>query len=130
MSNNLLLDTIKGTQKIIKEKGLNYISSLSRPLELVEVNLNYTEDRVSPKNKINLKKQFIKERQSLSFNEVDGQFSMFSDEPTTKRSEQVNPEPTFESISKFLCQTTVSKNNKAVFKKILLSIDKAIGKRA
>ena len=43
--------TIKGAQKIIKEKGLNYISSLSRALEITEVNLDETKDWVSHKNK-------------------------------------------------------------------------------
>ena len=122
--------TIKGTQRIIKEKGLSFISNLSRPLDIPETNSTEIQARVSTKNKKNTDNPVIKEQESHSFNEVDGQFSMFSDEPMTKRSEQVNPEPTFESISKFLCQTTVNKSNKAIFKKILLSIDKAIAKRA
>ena len=122
--------TIKGTQKIIKEKGLKYISSLSRPLNSPEIKLNDTPAKVSSKNKTSPDNPMISEQHSHSFNEVDGQFSMFSDEPVTGQSEQAKPEPTFESISKFLCRTTANKSNKVVFQKILLSIDNAIRKRA
>ena len=121
--------TIKATQRIIKEKGLNYISSLSRALEITEVNLNETRDRISYKNKKNLNKHAITEKQSHNFNEVDGQYSMFPDEPTTRLSKQDKPVATYESISKFLCRTTVNKNDKVLFEKILISIDNALKKR-
>ena len=41
--------TIKGAQKIIKEKGLNYISELSRPLETVKANITDVSEGISPK---------------------------------------------------------------------------------
>tara|TARA_Y100001954_G_C15508648_1_gene453501 strand:- start:104 stop:667 length:564 start_codon:yes stop_codon:yes gene_type:complete len=120
--------TIKGAQRIIREKGLNYISSLSKPLEMVTVNLNDTKARLSSKNKASINQQVVTEQQSHSFAEVDGQFSMFSDEPMTGISKQV--EPNYASISEFLCQMTVNKSNKVLFEKILLSIDNALKKRA
>ena len=122
--------TIKGAQRIIREKGLNYISSLSRPLKMVEVNLKDTQAWESPRNKKNLNKRITTEQRSNKFEEVDGQFSMFSDEPVTGQSGQVRPEPTYESLSKFLCQTTVNKDDKVLFEKILLSIGNALKKRA
>ena len=122
--------TIKGAQKIIKEKGLNYISSLSKTLDGSEINLNYIQARVSSKNIKSPDKPVTTKQYSSSFYEVDGQFSMFSDELVTGRSELFKPEPTFESLSKFLRQTTINKSNKVLFEKILLSIDNAIIKRA
>ena len=121
--------TIKATQRIIKEKGLKYISGLSRALEIAEVNQNETQDCVSDKNKKSLNEQVVTGQQSHSFNEVDGQYSMFSDEPMTELSRQEKPEATYESISKFLSRTTVKKNDKVLFEKILFSIDNAIKKR-
>ena len=121
--------TIKAAKRIIKEKGLNYISSLSRALEIAEVNLNEAQDSVSYKNKKSPNEQVITEQQSHSFNEVDGQYSMFSDEPLAGLSKQEKLEATYESISKFLYGTTVNKNNKVLFEKILISIDNAIKKR-
>ncbi len=121
--------TIKAAQRIIKEKGLNYISSLSRALEITEVNLDETKDWVSHKNKKILNEQVITEQQSHNFNEVDGQYSMFSDESMAVLSRHEKPEATYEAISKFLRQTTVNKKDKVLFEKILFSIDNAIKKR-
>ena len=43
--------TIKGTQKIIKDKGLSYISDLSRPLETV---ITEKQEKIPHKNKEDL----------------------------------------------------------------------------
>ena len=121
--------TIKGTQRIIKEKGLNYISSLSRPLAKLEVNLNNTPEKVSLKNKKSLTEPVMTEQNLHSFNEIDGQFSMFSDDPVTKLSKQLKPEATYQSLSKFMDQMTVKKSERVLFEKMLLSIDNALKKR-
>ena len=114
--------TIKGTQRIIKDKGLSYISDLSRPLETVETVTNEIQEKISLKTK--------KDIYINKFDEVDGQFSMFSDEPITKPSEPLKPEPTYKSISNFLYKKTFAYSDKVLFAKILRSIDEAIKKRA
>ena len=114
--------TIKGTQRIIKDKGLTYISDLSRPLETVETVPNEIQEKISLKTKEDI---YINK-----FDEVDGQFSMFSDEPMTKPSEPLKSEPTYKSISNSLYKKTFAYSDKVLFAKILSSIDEAIKKRA
>jgi hypothetical protein len=55
---------------------------------------------------------------------------MFSDEPMTKPSEPIKPDPTYKSISNFLYKKTFAYSDKILFEKILNSIDDAIKKRA
>ncbi len=122
--------TIKGTQRIIKEKGLNYISDLSPPLETVEINTSEIQKKVSQETKENLGGPINEEKYNNKFNEVDGQFSMFSDEPVNGTLEPLQSEATFKSISDTLSKKTFSYSDKVLFKKILTSIEVAIKKRA
>ena len=121
--------TIKGAQRLIKDKGLNYISDLSRPLETIKIDLTEIQKKVLPKTKENPSPPTKAENYSHKFDEVDGQFSMFSDEPVTKLSEPSRPEPTYQSISNFLYKKTFVYSDKVLFKKILNTIDEAIKKR-
>ena len=121
---------IKGAQRIIKDKGLSYISDLSRPLETVETVITEIQEKISSKTKENLNVPSKKEEYTNNFDEVDGQFSMFSNEPVTKPSEPLRPEPTYQSISNFLYKKTFVYSDKILFKKILNTIDEAIKKRA
>ena len=125
--------TIKGAQRIIKDKGISYISNLSRPLETVEtVKTVITEiqEKISSKTKENLNVSSKEVEYTNNFDEVDGQFSMFSDEPVTKPPKTLKPEPTYQSISKFLYKKTFVYTDKVLLKKILNTIDEAIAKRA
>ena len=122
--------TIKGTQKIIKDKGLSYISDLSRPLETTETVITQIPGKILRKTKENLNAPNKEDKYTNNFDEVDGQFSMFADEPVTKPSEPVRPEPTYKSISNFLYKKTFVYSDKILFKKILSTIDEAIKKRA
>jgi DNA-binding transcriptional MerR regulator len=119
--------TIKGTQRIIKEKGLNYISDLSRPLTTVKAEVS---EQVSPETDKISNKPIKEEKYPHRFNEVDGQFSMFSDELMTKPIQPVKSEATYQSISNDLHKKTLASSDKVLFKKILNSIDNAIKKRA
>ena len=116
--------TIKGTQRIIKDRGLSYISDLSRPLETVGTEI---QEQISSKTRENLNVSRKEVEYTSNFDEVDGQFSMFSDEPVTKPSE---PQATYQSISKYLDKKTFVYSDKVLFKKILNTIDEAIKKRA
>ena len=122
--------TIKGTQRIIKDKGLDYISELSRPLVSLEADKTAIKEKVSRKNEENLSIATKEEKYTNKFDEVDGQFSMFTDEPMTKPSEPIKPDPTYKSISNFLYKKTFAYSDKILFEKILNSIDDAIKKRA
>ena len=122
--------TIKGAQRLIKDKGLNYISALSRPLETIKTDITDIHEKVLPKTKENLCAPTKAEKYTHKFNEVDGQFSMFSDEPIPKPSEPMKPEATFKSISDTLHKKTFSYTDKVLVKKILGSIEVAIKKRA
>ena len=122
--------TIKGAQRIIKDRGLNYISDLSRPLETVENVITQIQEKISSKTRENLNAPSKEKEYTNNFDEVDGQFSMFSEEPVTKSSEPLEPEATYQSISKFLYKKTFVYSDKVLFKKILNSIDEAIKKRA
>lgn len=122
--------TIKAVQRIIKDKGLIYISNLSRPLETVETVITEIQEKVPRKTKENLRVSARKEEYNPKFDEVDGQFSMFFAEPVTQLAEQSKPEPTYKSISKFLYTKTFVYSDKVLFEKILNSIDDAIKNRA
>ncbi len=122
--------TIKGAQRIIKDKGLNYISDLSRPLEMVETDTNEIQEQVLQKTTENLSSAIREDKYINKFGEVDGQLSMFSDEHISVSSEPLKQEATFQSISNTLCEKTFSYSDKVLFKKILSSIDVAIKKRA
>ena len=122
--------TIKGAQRIIKDKGLNYISDLSRPLEMVETDSNEIQEKVLQETTENLSIPIKEEKYINKFDEVDGQLSMFSDAPINESSEPLKPEATFQSISNILYEKTFSYSDKVLFNKILSSIDVAIKKRA
>ena len=122
--------TIKGTQRIIKDKGLSYISDLSRPLEMVETVITEIQEKISRETKENLNVPSKAGKYTNNFDEVDGQFSMFSDKPMTKPSGQLRPEPTYQSIYNFLNKKTFVYSDKLLFEKILSTIDEAIKKRA
>ena len=122
--------TIKGAQRIIKDKGLSYISDLSRPLETVETVITEIQEKISRKTKENLNVLSKEEEYTSDFAEVDGQLSMFSEEPVTKPLDPLRPEPTYQSISNFLYKKTFVHSDKVLFKKILSTIDEAIKKRA
>ena len=122
--------TIKGTQRIIKDKGISYISDLSRPLETVETVKTEIQEKVLRKTQENLNVPNKKEKYVSKFDEVDGQFSMFSDESVTKTLESLRPDPTYKSISNFLYKKTFAYNDKVLFDKILSTISEAIKKRA
>jgi len=122
--------TIKGTQRIIKEKGLNYISELSRPLETVKADIVKVSESISPKINKNSNKSMIGEEYPQRFKEIDGQFSMFSDELMTKPTQPLKSEATYQSISNDLYKKTLASSDKDLFKEILNSIDNAIKKRA
>ena len=82
--------TIKGTQKIIKDNGLDYVSNLSKPIETGEI-IFEEKSQITAKATSEPEIKSVKIEQeaeqdaphSQKFREVDGQFSMFSDETTT-----------------------------------------------
>ena len=122
--------TIKGAQRIIKERGLSYISDLSRPLETVETVKINIQQKVPHKTDENSNVPNSKKEYTNNFDEVDGQFSMFSGQLVGKPSEPLRPEATYESISNFLYKKNFACSDKVLFEKILSTIDKAIKKRA
>ena len=125
--------TIKGTQRIIKDKGLNYVSNLSKPLETGQIII---EEKSQIKAKAILEPEIksIKFEQEASrsqkFKEVDGQFSMFSDETMIPLSKDAGPSATFNSIADYIKNNNVEDHNRIKLKEILNSIDHAIKKRA
>ena len=125
--------TIKGTQRIIKDKGLNYVSNLSKPLETVEIIIE-ENPQIKIKSKPEPEIESIKIEQKAShqqtFNEVDGQFSMFSDETTTPVSKENGPEAKFNSISDYIKNNNLEDYNRFKLENILNSINHAIKKRA
>ena len=122
--------TIKGTQRIIQEKGLSYISDLSRPLETVETEKTRIDEKISSKTTENQSVRSEEKKYSNTFDEVDGQFYMFSDKSMTKPSELSKPRATYSSISNVLHKKKFAYSDKVAFEKILRSIHEAIKKRA
>ena len=122
--------TIKGTQRIIKDKGLNYISELSRPLETAKAEITQVSERIHPKTGKKSNESTIEEESPRGFKEIDGQFSMFSDELMTKPVQPLKSEATYESVLNDLHKKILASSDKDLFTKILNSIDIAIKKRA
>ena len=125
--------TIKGTQRIIKDKGLNYVSNLSKPLETVEIIIEENPQikiKSIPEPEIESIKIEQKASHQQTFNEVDGQFSMFSDETTTPVSKENGPEAKFNSISDYIKNNSLEDYNRFKLEYILNSINHAIKKRA
>ena len=125
--------TIKGTQRIIKDKGLNYVSNLSKPLVTNEITIEEKSQRkvtaiLEPEIKsVKIEKEAP---HSQKFKEVDGQFSMFSDATTTPFSKEVGPEATHKSISDYIKNNNLAYHDKSKLERILNSINNAIKKRA
>ena len=125
--------TIKGTQRIIKDKGLNYVSNLSKPLETGETIIEENPQikiKTIPEPEIKSIKIEQKVSHQQTFNEVDGQFSMFSDETTTPVSKENGPEAKFNSISDYIKNNNLEDYNRFKLENILNSINHAIKKRA
>ncbi|MEC8042842.1 MAG: hypothetical protein VX181_19475, partial [Pseudomonadota bacterium] len=66
---------------------------------------------------------------SQKFREVDGQFSMFSDETTISLSKEIGPEPKYVSILDYIKNKKLQNHNRFKLEDILNSIDNAIKKR-
>ena len=125
--------TIKGTQRIIKDKGLNYVSNLSKPLATGEIIIDENpqiKTKTIPEPEIKSRKIEEKVSHQQTFNEVDGQFSMFSDETTTPVSNENGPEAKFNSISDYIKNNNLEDYNRFKLENILNSINHAIKKRA
>ena len=125
--------TIKGTQRIIKDKGLNYVSNLSKPLGTGEIIIEENpqiKKKTIPEPEIKSIKIEQKASHQQTFNEVDGQFSMFSDETTTPVSKENGPEAKFNSISDYIKNNNLEDYNRFKLENILNSINHAIKKRA
>ena len=125
--------TIKGTQRIIKDKGLSYVSNLSKPLVtdeiMIEENSQIKEKAISEPELKSIKIE--KEAPNLQkFKEVDGQFSMFSDETTISLSKDAGPSATFNSIFDYIQNNNLEDHNRFKLKEILNYIDHAVKKRA
>ncbi len=125
--------TIKGTQRIIKDKGLNYVSNLSKPLEtdeiIIEDNSQTRAKAISEPEIESIKIE--KETPHLQkFKEVDCQFSMFSDETKISLSKDAGPSATFNSIFDYIQNNNLEDHKRFKIKEILNYIDHAIKKRA
>ena len=125
--------TIKGTQRIIKDKGLSYVSNLSKPLETDEIIIEESSQiKAKAISEPEIKSIKIeKEAPNLQkFKEVDGQFSMFSDETTTPVSKENGPEAKFNSISDYIKNNNLEDYDRFKLENILNSVNHAIKKRA
>ena len=125
--------TIKGTQRIIKDQGLDYVSNLSKPLGTGEIIIEENPQikiKSIPEPEIKSIKIEQKAAHQQTFNEVDGQFSMFSDETTTPVSKENGPEAKFNSISDYIKNNNLEDYNRFKLENILNSINHAIKKRA
>ncbi len=125
--------TIKGTQRIIKDQGLDYVSNLSKPLGTGEIIIEENPQikiKTTPEPEIKSRKIEQKASHQQTFNEVDGQFSMFSDETTTPVSKENGPEAKFNSISDYIKNNNLEDYNRFKLENILNSINHAIKKRA
>ena len=125
--------TIKGTQRIIKDKGLNYVSNLSKPLETGEIIIEDNSQTIAKAISEPEIKSIKIEKETphfQKFKEVDGQFSMFSDETTTPVSKENGPEAKFNSISDYIKNNNLEDYNRFKLENILNSINHAIKKRA
>ena len=128
--------TIKGTQRIIKDKGLNYVSNLSKPIEtgeiIIEKKLQITAKATSEPEIKSVKIEQEAEQEaphSQKFREVDGQFSMFSDETTISLSKDAGPSAKYNSILDYIKNKKLQDHNRFKLEDILNSIDHAIKKR-
>ena len=125
--------TIKGTQKIIKDNGLDYISKLSKPLNtsdiIIEDNTQTNAEMVLTQEAKTIETS-KDEPYSQKFNEVDGQFSMFSDENTISFSKDSGPAATYKSISNYIKNNDLSDYKRSKLRVLLNSIDYVIKKRA
>ena len=125
--------TIKGTQKIIKDNGLDYVSKLSKPLDISDIII---EENTQANAKMALRpeaKTIETQKEapySQKFNEVDGQFSMFSDESTIPLTKKAGPAATYKSISDYIKSNDLADQNRSKLEDLLKSIDHAIKKRA
>ena len=125
--------TIKGTQRIIKDKGLSYVSNLSKPLETDEIMIEESSQiKAKAISEPEIKSIKIKKEvpNLQKFKEVDGQFSMFSDETTISIPKDARPSATFNSISDYIQNNKLEDHNRFKLKEILNYIDHAIKKRA
>ena len=124
--------TIKGTQRIIKDQGLDYVSNLSKPLGTGEIIIEENPQikiKTTPEPEIKSRKIEQKASHQQTFNEVDGQFSMFSDETMTPFSKEIGPEPKYVSILEYIKNSNLQDHNRFKLEDILNSIDHAIKKR-
>ena len=125
--------TIKGTQKIIKDNGLDYVSKLSKPLDISDIII---EDNTQTNAKMALgseAKTVETQKEapySQKFNEVDGQFSLFSDESTIPFTKEAGLAATYKSISNYIKSNDLADQNRSKLEDLLKSIDHAIKKRA
>ncbi|MEK9915378.1 MAG: MerR family transcriptional regulator [Paracoccaceae bacterium] len=125
--------TIKSTQRIIKDKGLNYVSNLSKPLETGEIIIEDNSQTIAKAISEPEIKSIKIEKETphfQKFKEVDGQFSMFSEETTTPVSKENGPEAKFNSISDYIKSNDLADQNRSNLEDLLKSINHAIKKRA